>query len=84
MARFLGIDLNKNATAAATARQKAYEFGSGSDGELSRVMNGSLQMLNDGTRYREIAGQVRTGSSQIGSYGSTYAQGQTISVGQRV
>ena len=47
-------------------------------------MNGSLQMLNDGTRYREVDGQVRTGSSQIGSYGSTYSQGQTISVGRKV
>ena len=83
LARFLGLDLNKNATAAATARQKAYEYGYGPNGELSRVLNGSLQMLNDGTRYRELAGQVRT-SSQAGTYGSTYSTGQTISVGPRV
>ena len=83
MARFLGIDLNKYENYAATAREKAYEYGSGPNGELSRVLNGSLQILNDGTRYRELAGQVRT-SSQMGTFGSTYSTGQTISVGQRV
>ena len=50
LARSLGIDLNNNATLTATARNNAYKSG---NTELNRVMNSSLNLLNEGVAYRD-------------------------------
>ena len=50
LARSLGIDLNNNATLTATARNNAYVSG---NKELNRVMNSSLNLLNEGVAYRD-------------------------------
>ena len=46
----MGIDLNNNATLTATARNNAYVSG---NKELNRVMNSSLNLLNEGVAYRD-------------------------------
>ena len=51
LARSLGIDLNNNASLTATARNNAYKSG---NTELNRVMNSSLNLLNEGVAYRDL------------------------------
>ena len=72
LARYLGIDLNNNATLTATARNAAYRDG---NSELSRVMTRSLNLLNDGVAYRE-APYV---DDQLKRYGYDISSAQTLS-----
>ena len=78
LARSLGIDLNNNSTLNNKARKDALKSGAN---ELSRVMDSSLQLLNTGAAYRQVDGQVRTGTNST-LFGVSTLGGRSVGGGQ--
>ena len=58
LARALGIDLNNQSTRNRNASARQTEL---NNGELSRVMNDNLAMLNEGTAYRNLPANLVQG-----------------------